>query len=241
MSASTFHLPVARTLSIALGLTALASSAGASLTFQDGTFLDSDWTMQTFTTASGTASSAQASQVASGGNGGSYRSVTHQMVVSGPYALILSVHLSQSAFWDPSTQGGFASINYTEDSLNIQALMGTGLAILQDGKHYLLRNPGLLYTQSSWGTTSRTGIVASDMYLIDSNGNLDASQNPNFSASGGVMQFGFWRGNGSGSTSSGTYTYQVGIDNWGVGIVVPSPGALALVGMAAMLVSRRRD
>jgi len=240
MSPVTRHLPITRSLSIALGLTALASSAGASLTFQDGTFLNSDWTMQIFTTATGMVSTAQGFQVASGGNGGSYRNVTHQMVVAGPYALILSVHLNQSAFWDPSTQGGIGSIDYTEDSLNIQPLMGTGLAILQDGNHYLLRKPGLLYTQYGWGTTARTGIVASDMYRIDSDGNIFENQNPDFSASGGLIQFGYWRGNGSGSTASGTYNYEAGIDNWGVGIVVPSPGAIALVGFAGLLVARRR-
>ena len=105
----------------------------------------------------------------------------------------------------------------------------------------VLRNPGLLYTQSSWGTNARNGIVATDLFLIDSLGNFDPSRNPDFTASGGEMQFGFWRANGSGTSASGTFNYETGIDNWSVTLVVPSPGALALVGLAGLIGRRRRN
>jgi len=239
MSPNTLHLADPRTLSLTLALA--ATPAMASVTFFDGTFNDADWGLTTINNANGAASTVQGSQVATGGNGGSYRWIRNTMAVSGSFAVVTGIHMSNQSYYDPSTQGGFASINYSEDSKNFLPLMGTGLAILQGGNFYVLRNPGRLYTLYDWGTNVRNGIVASDMHRIDANGNFHASDNPNFSASGSQMQFGFWRGNGSGGTASGTYTYETGIDNWSVSLVVPSPGALALVGMAAVLVRRRRN
>ena len=239
MSPNTLHLPDPRTLSLTLALA--ASPTMASVTFFDGAFNDADWALTTITNANGAGGTVQGSQVVSGGHGGSYRLVRNTMVVSGQFAVVTGVHMSNQSYYDPSTQGGFASINYSEDSKNFLPLMGTGLAILQGGNFYVLRDPGLLYTLYDWGTNVRNGIVASDMHRLDANGNLYAGDNPNFSASGSQMQFGFWRGNGSGTTSSGTFNYETGIDNWSVSLVVPSPGALALVGMAAVLVSRRRN
>ena len=240
MSTPRFRLPASRTLSIAFGFAVSASPAMAAFTFFDGTFKDPDWVLSTITNTNGSTSSSQGFQVASGGNGGSYRSVTHQMEVSGQYALVLSVHMSNGAFWDPSTQGAITSINYSEDSRNSVGAMGTGLAISQGGNVYVLRQPGLLYTFGNWGTNTRNGILAADMYRIDASGNFFSNQNPDFSASGGTMQFGFWRGNGSGTTGAGSFSYDTAIDNWGVEIVIPSPGAFALVGMAGLIVSRRR-
>lgn len=228
-------------LHVPLALALMASPALASVTFLDGNFDDADWTLITITNANGASSSVQAARTASGGNGGSFRTVTHQMVVTGQYALVTGIHMNANALYDPSTQGGFASINYSEDSRNFLGLMGTGLAIRQAGNLYVLRNPGLLYTQSSWGTNARSGIVATDLFLIDSLGNFDPSRNPDFTASGGEMQFGFWRANGSGTSASGTFNYETGIDNWSVTLVVPSPGALALVGLAGLIGRRRRN
>jgi hypothetical protein len=239
MPATTFHLPSPRTLCIALGLA--ASPAMASVTFFDGTFNDADWSLTTITNANGAASTVQGFQLATGGNGGSHRTVIHQMVVTGQYALVTGLHMNANATYDPSTQGGFSTIDYSEDAMASLGLMGTGLAILQDGNFYVLRKPSLMYAQGSWNTVARTGIVATDLYLIDSNGNFDQSRSPDFSAAGGVMQFGFWRANGSGTAASGTFNYETGIDNWSVTLVVPSPGALALVGLAGLIGRRRRN
>jgi len=79
------------------------------------------------------------------------------------------------------------------------------------------------------------------MYRIDSSGSFFPLQNPDFSATGGVMTFGFWRGNSSGTQSTGAFDSRAGIDNWSVIInPVPGPGVMALAGVGGLFVARRR-
>jgi hypothetical protein len=75
---------------------------------------------------------------------------------------------------------------------------------------------------------------------MDNAGNLFAGNNPDFSIAGGVMQFGFWRGNSSGTLTSGVFNSECGIDNWRVE-VIPSPsGAMVLAGAGLIAIRRRR-
>jgi MYXO-CTERM domain-containing protein len=59
---------------------------------------------------------------------------------------------------------------------------------------------------------------------------------PNFSATGGPITFGFWRGN-----NEGTYSMTTGIDNWSMTIhTVPEPAGLGLAALSAIALIRRR-
>lgn len=228
------------------GLIAASACAAQAQTYFDGVFNDPDWTLTTITNAGGAGSSVQAFQMPFGGNGGTYRIIRNNLSVSAIDSRVFGVHMNVNAFYNPSTQGAVTSINYSEDSKNFLNQggngQGSGLAIIQSGNIYILRNPILVMPfsgYSNWAPNSAPGIVASDLWLLDNAGNVFAGQNPDFSASGGVMQFGFWRGNSSGTISSGTFNTECGIDNWHVQ-VVPAPGAAALLGIAGLLGARRR-
>lgn len=222
--------------------TAIASQASAAVYF-DGIFNDADWSLTGVTNATGVGSFGAGFQLPVGGNPNQYRLIRHNLIVSNPgNGHYTSVHLNNTAFYDPGTQGAISSIDYSEDSKNFvnQAGngQGSGLAILQGGRIYVQRSPILVMPYSgysNWASNAAFGLLASDLYELDIAGNFLAFSNPDFSASGGVMQLGFWRGN----SGNGSYNTECGIDNWYVNIV-PAPGALVLIGMGGLVASRRR-
>lgn len=235
----------ARTLAAAIAATALTTSAHAVVNFFDGVFNNSDWTLTTLVNFNGFGSTSSGFQVLTGGNPNQYRRVLHNLNANGSNAAVHSLHMNVTAFYNPSSQGAITSIIYSEDSINFIPTavnpgngQGTGLLILQSGRYYELRNPTMVmpYTSySNWAPNGTAGSVASDYWELDPSGNLLPSSNPDFTLSGGIMQFGFWRGN-SGNTS---YNTDCGIDNWSVQII-PTPGAASLVGLGGLLILRRR-
>jgi hypothetical protein len=231
------------TLTVAsLALASLAGSAQA-ITFFDGIFNNSDWSLTTITNAQGAGSTVQAFQVPVGGNPLQYRRIRHNLLVGAAgNGAVVGVHMNVNAFYTPSNSGAISVINYSEDSINFVNQggngQGSGLAIIQGGRTYIMRNPILVMpfaTYSNWTTNSAPGLVAADLWEIDNAGNLFANSNPDFSASGPTMQFGFWRGN---SANQAIQT-DCGIDNGRVDIV-PAPGTMALLGLGGVLAVRRR-
>jgi hypothetical protein len=224
----------------------LAGAAPASTVFTDGIFNNADWSLTTITNPAGAGSTVGANQIATGGNPNQYRIVFHTLQITAPNSLVVGVHMNALSFYNPSTQGAISTINYSEDSINLINQGGggqaTGLAIIQGGNIYVQRNPILTMPFSgfsTWTANPAPGLVASDLYLIDNAGNFFAGSNPDFSASGGPMQFGFYRGNSSGNVSSGSFITEAGIDNWRVEIV-PAPGVAGLMGLGALVATRRR-
>lgn len=230
----------------AIGAAAITSSANA-VTFLDGIFNNPDWTLTTITNAGGAGSFTNGFQMPVGGNPNQYRIIRNTLVVNGAGSAIVGVHMNVTAFYNPSG-GAISVINYSEDSKNFLNQggngQGSGCAIIQGGRTYLQRNPILVMpyaTFNTWQPNVASGLVASDFYEIDNAGNIFAGNNPDFSISGGTMQFGFWRGNSSGTFTSGTFNTECGIDNWSVNIVtVPAPGTIALAGLGGLLTARRR-
>lgn len=235
--------------SAALAMMAAVATAGQAMavtSFFDGVFNDPDWTLAPITNPLGTGSFTNGFQMPVGGNGGSYRIVRNSLAIGGPGAAIVGIHMNVTAFYNPSSQGAITSINYSEDSINFVNQggngQGSGLAIIQGGNTYILRNPILVMPYagySTWTANPAAGITASDMWMIDNAGNLFSGLNPDFSITGGVMQFGFWRGNSSGSASSGVFNSECGIDNWSV-TLIPAPGVTALLGMGLATMARRK-
>jgi hypothetical protein len=223
------------------GLGCVASVATASpVVFFDGIFNDPDWTLTHFANASAVGSSQQGLQIPAGGNPNEYRRVRNNLLVSSGVGASSGVHLKPTATYNPSVSGAITLINYSEDSnkfdQNAGNGQGSGLAIFQGGRYYIQRTPILVMpTNNTWVANSAPGLVATDLWEIDSSHNLISTSNPDFSASGGVMTLGFWRGN----SNFGTINTDCGIDNWRVEIV-PAPGAAGLLGLAGIVGARRR-
>lgn len=230
-----------------VALFGVAGTAQASTTFFDGVFNNSDWSLTVLTNATGTGSTAQGFQVPSAGNPNEYRRVRHQLNVTGsPFnGAVFSFHLNNSAFYTPSTQGAITYIDYSEDSINFVPDtivpgngQGSGLLIFQNGKYYRQQNPLLVMPYSgfaSWTANPAPGLLAADFAEVTLAGVVNAGSNPDFSATGTIMQLGYHRGN---SGNSG-YDTDCGIDNWHVSIV-PEPATLGLIAMGGLLVLRRR-
>lgn len=231
------------------GVLCVLASAGASqasTTFFDGVFNNADWSLTTYTNPGGFGSSQSGLQFLVGGNPNEFRLVRNSLSINGANSLDIGLHVHNSFMYDPATSGAITSINYSEDSKNFVNQggngQGTGLVIVQSGKFYAVRSTILVMPYSgfsNWAPNSLSGIVASDLWEVTPAGTFLSGSNPDFSASGGVMQFGFYRGNSSGTTTSGVFNTECGIDNWHVEIV-PSPGSLAVLGLGGLVAGRRR-
>jgi len=233
------------TLVVAGGLLTSAAHA-APVVFFDGIFNNSDWGITAYTNPNGAGSGAVGFQVLTGGNPNEYRRIRNNIVVSAAgNGAIIGFHMNTTAFYNPSSQGAINFINYSEDSINFLPNQagngqGTGLAIFQNGKYYALRTPALVMpapTYTVWTANSAPLTVAANYWEFTPAGNLLPGSNPDFSATGSIMQLGFWRGN------SGNFSYQTdcGIDNWRVEITqVPTPGSLGLLAAGGALAVRRR-
>ncbi len=231
---------------LTLVVAAVVGSAQAA-TFYDGVFNNSDWSLTVVTNATGTGSTAQGFQVATGGNPNEYRRVRHQLVVTGPpyNGAVFSFHLNNNAFYTPSTQGAISYIDYSEDSINFVPDtivpgngQGAGLLIMQNGKYYRQNNPLLIMPYSgysTWTANPAPGLLAADFFEVTPLGVVVPSSNPDFSATGSIMQLGFHRGN----SGNGGYDTDCGIDNWHVNIV-PEPTSAGLLALGGLLAMRRR-
>jgi hypothetical protein len=228
-------------------LAAVVGFAQGSTSFFDGVFNNSDWSLTVVTNATGTGSTAQGFQVATGGNPNEYRRVRHQLVVTGPpyNGAVFSFHLNNNALYTPSTQGAISYIDYSEDSINFVPDtivpgngQASGLLIFQNGKYYRQQNPLLIMPYSgysTWTANPAPGLLAADFAEVTPAGVVNPGSNPDFSATGSIMQLGFHRGN----SGNGGYNTDCGIDNWSVNIV-PEPATVMLLPVGGLALLRRK-
>lgn len=218
-------------LAATLGLT----PAARAVSYFDGVFNDSDWTATKILDTTGGSASFVAGQVAAGGNPNEYRQVMHTY----GFGAIIVGHLRNGATVDPASCGGIQSVDFSFDAINIDPPFNFGVAfsplIYQGGQYYeYFPRPGVF--ANAWTNFSFAGLVATDFTLVGSEG---AGSNPDFSASGGIMQFGYESGN-SNPTPGTVATRTGGIDNWHVDVTcVPEPASLALLAIGALLTRRR--
>lgn len=213
--------------------------------FSDGVFAPSAWSASTITNANGVGSVTTETQFLAGGNPGEYRRIELNLNAIAPGGGVFSLNFNNGAFYDPATQGAVTAINYSEDARNFQPaaggdIQGGGLLIVQSGSIFIQRTPIFVVPNpafTDWASQSAS-LLASDLWELSPTGLLDPSTNPDFSASGGVMQLGFWRGGSSGNFV-GTDFRDAGIDNWRV-VIVPAPAGVGVLAVGSLSMMRRR-
>jgi hypothetical protein len=209
-------------------LLACAETARADLILFDGTFNNSDWSAALLQNAGGTASFT-AGQVPTGGNPGAYREVHHTYGGGN----ITVTHTYTPVTYDPATQGAIGSIDYSWDLWQDSPSVGPGaqvayrVMVKQGGVFFGSEPQDLINNNATWRHFFRTGLVATDFERIVGPG----PNNPDFSAAGGVLQFGYMSRNTN--PIGGTSMRTSGVDNWSMTVhqataAVPEPAALTL-------------
>lgn len=187
-------------------------TAQTTVTFQDGDFPNANWTTSVEVLNGG--GSVNAFQVASGGTPGSFRRIENTLnsaIGTGVANSVFGFHRLAGAVFDPATGGAIVSLAYAEDSQRISGgVQACGLALRQGGVVYY--GPGFLTPTAfgTWVTTTQSGLTAAQFDAL-----APGVQVPDFSPSGGPIEFGFYRSNSTSVGGGGGTTYG-GIDNWQV-------------------------
>lgn len=205
----------------------VAPAARAGFVIADATFNTADWSKTVRSTTGGATDTVQ--QLLAGGNPDAFRQMTHTL--PSPSSISV-VHLFLASAYDPSISGPITSIDYREDQIEFSppfsgAAIGALPALRQDGVFYF--GPDVTFSDLSWHSVELTGLTAADFGPI--------GNQPDFSSSGGVIQFGFLRSNTNVSVSQALQT-QHGTDNWSVtvnSLAVPTLGGQGFVLLAVLL------
>src|SRR5919202_1598909 len=198
-----------------------------SVIVSDSAFNDTDWELITLTTGNG--GTVTAKQKTSGGNPGEYRYIFISVnYVIDEYTNVCGINIRRNLTYNPQVIGSITSINYSEDSINFADNPGqgqaAGIVLRQNGKLYLTFSTRLEIAakDQSWINKQLMNLKAVDFIRYEdllltirpaAIGNNPA--HPDFSAKGGIIEFGFFRWN---STQGGGYTTSGGIANWSVSI-----------------------
>ncbi len=192
-----------KTLALQTSL-ALAAAAHADLALTDNLMHDSDWSVTKFadTTPSGTATGSS-SQLLTGGNASpECRQTRHiwQIVPSG--VTIGFFHARAGAVWDPGVLGGidfvFTSINYRCISAPLVSAVGVGMMLEQGGSYYYCSpTVSTAFVNAPWSGSPHVPTLAPDWIKAEGLGPM----NPDFSAGGAPIQFGFYTSNGGSGTT----------------------------------------
>lgn len=175
--------------------------------FTDNSFVASDWSATKITDDQGSGAFA-VSQPAAGGNPTSYRHLRHDW--SGPGS-ILTVHLHNGAVYNPAEKGAILTVNVSFDLRLFEGGSSNAVnylpLLVQNGTYY--RVPRLSSAvDNNWETFSYENLAASDWVRLSGPG----PENPDFSAGGGPIQFGYVASNGR--SMAGSTATESGMDNW---------------------------
>ena len=158
--------------------------------------------------------------------------------------------INTTFLYNPSTQGPIQSIDFSVDryiTLVGGTLGGTNngtVLLLQNGKYYFDQITGPALVAGTFQTIPAAGLLASDFQLLDfTTGIVDGTQHPDFSASGGLIDFGTRVSFGHINMVNSGGTLDVRLDNLTISLTTtPEPGAYGLVaaGLAGLWFLRRR-
>jgi hypothetical protein len=205
--------------------------------FSDGTFSPTQWTTTTRIYQSSASGSETGTQVATGGNPGSF-----WQVQTGNNSLVFTAHMHSDFKYTPSASGFIDSVRFDIDTRNISSYGNGGnfgLLIRQNGKYYFgtyEQTGSIVNTWVSHGYGPRTQNQFTDDYTYAGDPS-PLGNHPDFSPTGSQIEFGFYTAQQSGSGIT------VGYDNYSV-LVVPEPtgllAAATAVGGVLGLARRRR-
>lgn len=185
----------------------------------DGEFASSEWVDETYTRGGGSVSTSSAAD----GNPGAYRQITTSVPGASSTSgnSVIGISRYTGASFDPERFGSILSVSYAQDIRWISGReQSFGLALFQDGNVYLAVG-GNAGSNSAWTTREANELIAADFGLFDTAAyEFDRNQNPDFSATGGSIEFGYYRSMGNG-IGSGGFSGTTGLDNWQV-TVTPS-------------------
>jgi hypothetical protein len=232
-------------------LTLPAAQAGV-VSFLDETFPDADWSTVVVQQDAGTSHTING-QIASGGNPGAYRQQTlSSLGLPGGTTAGVNIASFRNLFtFDPSANGAIQSLNFSYDL----AFLASPTSTAGFFRPYIRQN-GFIFgiagvnnsAAGAWQTFQNTSTGASDWLEVTGSGSL-----PDFSASGGLIEFGYRTAVtfGCGLTTtcppfdivSGIDNYRVTVNFQDAGTAIPEPSTYALFGsalLAGALWRRRR-
>jgi len=202
----------------------------ASTTFTDGTFNLANYTQTDFTSNTA-AAGATFSVTQSTTSGNPQPSLDFHVDWTVNTTFTVFVGLINSGFTYNPASGAISTIDvsldknitFTDSILNVPNATASAL-LEQNGNFYLDTVTGPALVQGTWQTVSATGLTASDFSLYDLTTNtLDNTMHPDFSAAGGVIDFGLRVGLGHVNTL-GTGSFESLSDNLSFTITpVPEP------------------
>ena len=202
-----------------------AALAADPIEFFEGDFGPGSYTVETRLGGQGTASIV--TTVADGGTPGPYLRVQHVLEDPQPPMgwcanWVWSFVLFEDAVIDPSAIGGIESIDFEMASLRLNPTNpGSGqretLVIRQGGELY--RTGGNIISTDSWSVSPSVDLSAEDFARVINEPPCEqfvAGDIPDFSPSGGPIQFGFARGTSTGPLTVNAQTVAFGADAWSV-------------------------
>lgn len=197
----------------------LTAPVQAQVVFSDSNFQDADWT-STVLTLNTPGAGGQSAHAMTGGNPGEHRTLESFTCPNIPCKAMM-IEIKNSASYDPATQGEISSLDYGEDQLcsSADGCVGGGQnwlpVCVQNGIFYIYNSQVPTGVVETWTTKSVSGLTAADFAEVDlsATGMSHPGLNPDFSATGALLQFGYARANSLNSARTGR------IDNWWVSII----------------------
>lgn len=190
----------------------LAAPAYAEVVFEDGDFVDAQWTAEILLDTTTSGATIEVVTQPTGGAPGAYRQSTH----SYDAGTLHVAHLKPLATYDPSSEGAIGFIDFSFDLLlevGAPYAVRYRLLLVQNGNYYTSVAGDVIFA-GGWQHFSYTGQAQNDFVLNSEFGG--GTSHPDFSASGGPIVFGF---HGSNSATADDPQVRVsGVDNWRLAI-----------------------
>lgn len=197
----------------------------------DETFAEADWEQVIVQADFG--AGAVAGQEQSGGNPGSFRTMTHTMPAPPGVELaeIYVAHIFTGASYSPGTQGAINQLAFQQDSRMVslswpEAFVTTQVALRQDGRIFKTDTFIRTLSGTTWESSTLDGLDASQFFAVDNSGD-----HPDFSSSGSDIEFGYVRINGRLAASPvdtpDDLIIDHAIDNWSVTIIPEQAAGIA--------------